>query len=170
MQYLLVLNQGKQYGQIPAIDEDGKIKCLILGRVNSVNHTLFLTTTSRKEIGRLFLERKKLITTYTIDVVDHSLVHVIKPNSIESLFYITRLNYWIHGNIKKGTYNFRSGTKKVASVKTTITKSGFSLICDIDRPEDVPFILLIAVLFTQYHVTPIELPNIMPNNPKWSTI
>ncbi len=36
--------------------------------------------------------------------------------------------------------------------------SGVVLVCEIKRPEDIPFILLISILFTQWHVTPLKLP------------
>ena len=78
-------------------------------------------------------------------------------------FYITRLNYWVNGSIKQGSYSFRAGFKKVASVDTVVADKGVTLTCQISREEDTPFILLIAVLFTQWHVTPLKLPDLFPN-------
>ena len=78
-------------------------------------------------------------------------------------FYITRLNYWVNGSIKQGSYSFRNGFKKVASVDTVVADKGVTLTCQISREEDTPFILLIAVLFTQWHVTPLKLPDLFPN-------
>lgn len=170
MQFTLHLNQEKAYGQIPVTNIQGKIQYIIRGNVDNPNHTLYLYDINNNEIGRLFLDGMGIITTFTIDVIDHSLVKVKKVNShFTNLFYVTRLNYVVTGSIKKGTYTFRSGVKSVASVKTIVGKSGVDLICVIDRPEDIPFILLISVLFTQWHVTPLRLPTFPSLGRKFST-
>ena len=44
-----------------------------------------------------------------------------------------------------------------------VADKGVTLTCQISREEDTPFILLIAVLFTQWHVTPLNLPDLFPN-------
>ena len=105
---------------------------------------------------------------FTIDVVNHSLVGVKKLNTPSTnIFYLTQLNYVVTGSIKHGTYTFRSGIKKVANVKTMMGDKGVVLTCEINKPEDVPFILLTSILFTQWHVTPLKLPTFPPINQKF---
>lgn len=163
MQFLLELNQEKSYGQIPVTGPNGKIDFIIKGNLDNPNHTLYLSHTDGEEIGRLFPDQSGFISSFIIDVVNHSLVRVKKFNTPRTnLFYVTRLNYLVTGSIKKGTYTFRAGVKNVADVKTIIGNSGVVLVCDIKRPEDIPFILLISVLFTQWHVTPLKLPTFPP--------
>lgn len=163
MQFLLALNQEKAYGQIPITGPNGKVRYVIRGNLENPNHTLYLYDVDDNEIGRLYRDCLHFIASFTIDVINHSLVRVKKLNSpVTNLFYVTRLNYWITGSIKKGTYKFRAGFKTVASVKTIIGNAGVVLICRIARPEDIPFILLICVLFTQWHVMPLRLPTFPP--------
>lgn len=163
MQYLLHLNQEKAYGQIPVTGPNGKVQYTVRGNLDNPNHTVYLYNIQNQEIGRLFFDGAGLIESFSIDVVNHSLVSVKKVNSqLTNLFFVTRLNYLVTGSIKKGTYTFRSGLKNVASVKTIIGHSGVDLVCEILRPEDIPFILLISVLFTQWHVTPLRLPTFPP--------
>lgn len=170
MQFLLHLNQEKAYGQIPVTGPNGKIQYILRGNVDNPNHTLYLYDNSNQEIGRLFSDGGRLVASYTIDVISHSLVKVKKPNSpLANLFYVTGLNYLVIGNIKKGAYTFRSGFKNVASVKTIVGHSGVDLVCDILKPEDIPFILLISILLTQWHVTPLKLPIFPPIRPSLST-
>lgn len=164
MIYTLYLTQEGRTGQIPITDEEGKPFGSIRGRLDNPNHTLYLLDTSGNEIGRLFSDGTGLIASYTLDVIHHSLVHVKKVNSRQTnLFYITRLNYWVNGSVKQGSYSFRGGFKKVASVDTVVADKGISLTCQISREEDTPFILLIAILFTQWHVTPLDLPDLFAN-------
>lgn len=170
MKYCLHLNQEKAYGQIPVTNEDGKIKYIIRGNLDNPNHTVYLYDIHNQEIGRLFADGAGIIVSFIVDVVDHSLVRVKKINTnFTNLFYVTRLNYVVVGNLKKGTYNFRSGVKKVASVQTLIDHNGVDLVCEILRPEDVPFILLITILFTQWHATPLRLPKFPPIINKFQT-
>ncbi|GAA3636918.1 hypothetical protein GCM10022297_14350 [Lactobacillus hamsteri] len=170
MQFLLELNQEKSYGQIPITGPNGKIQYFIRGNLDNPNHTLYLSDLNNNEIGRLFTDEAGLIASFTIDVINHSLVKVKKVNTpLTNLFYVTRLNYLVTGSIKKGTYTFRSGLKNVASVKTIMGNSGVVLVCNVTRPEDIPFILLISILFTQWHVTPLRLPTFPPMNTKFST-
>lgn len=171
MQFLLALNQEKSYGQIPVTGPNGKVQYIIQGNLDNPNHTLYLYNTNNQEIGRLFFDGSEfLLASFTVDVINHSLVTVKKINSpLTNLFYVTRLNYLVTGSIKKGTYKFRSGLKNVASVKTIVGDSGVVLVCDIQRPEDIPFILLISVLFTQWHITPLRLPTFPPLGRKFST-
>lgn len=163
MRFFLELNQEKAYGQIPIIGPDGKVDYIIKGNLDNPNHTLYLSHAGGEEIGRLFPDGSGLISSFIIDVVNHSLVRVKKFNSPRTnLFFVTRLNYLVTGSIKKGTYTFRAGFKNVANVKTIMGNSGVVLVCDVQRPEDVPFILLISVLFTQWHMTPLKLPTFPP--------
>lgn len=163
MRFFLELNQEKSYGQIPVIGPSGKVEYIIKGNLDNPNHTLYLSHADGKEIGRLFTDGGSLILSFIVDVVNHSLVRVKKFNSPRTnLFYVTRLNYLVTGSIKNGTYTFRSGVKNVANVKTIMGTSGVVLVCDIKRPEDIPFILLISVLFTQWHVMPLKLPTFPP--------
>lgn len=170
MKYTLTMTQSKAYGQIPVSGPNGKIQFIIKGNLDNPSHTLYLSDINHQEIGRLFAERKSWITSYTIDVIQHSLVHVKRlNNSYTNIFYISRLNYWVKGSIKNGNYNFLSGLKTVAQVKTIVETDGVELVCEIKRPEDIPFILLIAVLFTQWHLTPLKLPNFSPFTNNLST-
>lgn len=165
MRFFLHFNQEKTYGQIPITDDQGQITYIIRGNLDNPNHTLYLSNTNNQEIGRLFSDSAGLIASYTVDVINHSLVQVKRVNSpLTNLFYITRLNYLVTGSIKKGTYNFRALLKQVASVETLMTSKGVTLVCDIDRPEDIPFILLISVLFTQWNIPPLKLPTFPPIN------
>lgn len=163
MLFWLELNQEQDYGQIPVIDAKGKVEFIIQGNLDNPNHTLYLEDTNRKEVGRLFADGVGLIASFTIDVVNHSLVGVKKLNTPNTnLFYLTQLKYIVTGSIKKGTYTFRSGFKNIADVKTIVDGHGVVLVCNIQKPEDVPFILLTSVLFTQWHVTPLKLPTFPP--------
>ncbi len=168
MKFLLELNQEKEYGQIPVIGPEGKVQYTIRGNLDNPNHTLYLNTIEEEEIGRLYSDGVGVIASFTVDVVNHSLVKVKKVNSLlTNLFYVTRLNYLVTGSIKKGTYTFRSGIKNVANVKTIMGNSGVVLVCEIKRPKDIPFILLISILFTQWHVTPLKLPTFPPIGRKY---
>ncbi|WP_317638234.1 hypothetical protein [Lactobacillus xylocopicola] len=163
MRYFLELTQKREYGQIPVANDKGKIRYIIQGNLDNPNHTLYLKTNTGKEIGRLYTDGNGLIASFTIDVVNHSLVKVKRLNNrAANLFYLTRLNYLVTGSIRNGSYKFITGLKKVATVKTEMKKSGVVLTCDIARPEDVPFILLCATLFTQWHTTPLRLPTFPP--------
>lgn len=163
MLFWLELNQEKDYGQIPVIDPNGKIKFIIQGNLDNPNHTLYLDDISNNEVGRLFTDGAGLISSFTIDVVNHSLVGVKKINTPNTnIFYLTQLKYIVTGSIKRGTYTFRSGFKSIANVKTVVAKHGIVLECNITKPEDTPFILLTSVLFTQWHVTPLKLPVFPP--------
>ncbi|MBU3829200.1 MAG: hypothetical protein H9806_08835 [Candidatus Lactobacillus pullistercoris] len=169
MRFLLHLNQEKAYGQIPVTNNAGKIQYVIRGNLDNPNHTVYLYNVQNQEIGRLFADGSGFISSYSIDVIDHSLIKVKKINStLTNLFFVTRLNYLVTGSIKKGTYKFRFGLKNVASVKTIVGHSGVDLICDISLPEDVPFILLISILFTQWHMKPLKLPIFPPIIQKFS--
>lgn len=171
MKFLLKLNQEKAYGQIPVTDEASNLRYIIKGNLDNPNHTLYLCDPNNQEIGRLYTDGTGLIASFTIDVINHSLVSVKRLNVLTNanLFYITRLNYVVTGSIKNGTYTFRNGIKKVAGVQTFMNASGVLLQCDIDLPEDTPFILLITVLFTQWHIKPLKLPSITGLNRKLST-
>lgn len=170
MRFYLELNQEKAYGQMPVLGIDGHMQYLIKGNLENPNHTLYLSDFNNQEVGRLYRESINFIASFTIDVINHSLVRVKKVNSpLTNIFYVTRLNYFITGSIKKGSYNFRAGFKTVASVRTIMGDSGVVLLCTIKRPEDVPFILLIAVLFTQWHVKPLRLPSLSPLPRRFST-
>ena len=46
----------------------------------------------------------------------------------------------------------------MANVYSLVTDTGLTWTCDISRPEDVPFIILISLLFTQWHTKPLLLP------------
>ncbi len=163
MQFLLELNQEKAYGQIPVTGPNGQIQYIIQGNLDNPNHTLYLHDVDNNEVGRLYADGANFIASFIIDVVNHSLVKVKKVNSpVTNIFFVTRLNYLVTGSIKNGTYKFRAGLKTVASVKTIIGDSGVVLVCQIKRPEDVPFILLISVLFTQWHSKPLRLPTFPP--------
>ena len=103
MRYLLELNQKQEYGQIPVANEQGKIQYIIQGNLDNPNHTLYLKNTHGTEIGRLYTDGNGIISSYTIDVVNHSLVKVKRLNSkVTNLFYDTRLNYLVSVSIKKG--------------------------------------------------------------------
>lgn len=163
MRFWLELNQEKDYGQIPVLNQNGKAEFFIQGNLDNPNHTLYLNNFRKQEVGRLFSDGAGLIASFTIDVVNHSLVSVKKLNTpTANIFYLTQLKYIVTGSIKRGTYTFRSGIKSVASVQTIMGDRGGVLICDITKPEDVPFILLTSVLFTQWHVTPLKLPSFPP--------
>lgn len=163
MRYLLELTQKQEYGQIPVVNEKGKVQFIIQGNLDNPNHTLYLKDPCGIEIGRLYSDGNGFVSSYTIDVVNHSLVKVKRLNTkVSNLFYITRLNYLVTGSIKQGSYKFLSGVKRVATVNTDVKKMGVVLTCDIVRPEDVPFILLCATLFTQWHTTPLQLPTFPP--------
>jgi uncharacterized protein YxjI len=163
MKYILTLTQTKAYGQIPVTGPNGKIQYIIKGNVDGPSHTLYLSDLNHQEVGRLYEESNALLKSYTVDVVGHSLVHVKRLNTdLLNLFYIERLNYLVTGSIKNGSYRFRTGFKCVATVETIIAKDGVELVCQISRPEDVPFILLISILFTQWHLHPLKLPKLSP--------
>ncbi|MEB3364305.1 hypothetical protein SDC49_13705 [Lactobacillus sp. R2/2] len=168
MRYLLELTQKQEYGQIPVANEEDQIEYIIQGNLDNPNHTLYLKRFTGKEIGRLYTDGNGIISSYTIDVVNHSLVKVKRLNNkVANLFYVTRLNYIVTGSIKKEAINF-FWCQKVATVRTVVRSEGVVLICDIDRPEDVPFILLCATLFTQWHTTPLRLPTFPPVGRKYN--
>lgn len=168
MLFWLELNQEKAYGQIPVVGENGKVQYFIQGNLDNPNHTLYLENIAKDEIGRLFTDGCGIIASFTIDVVNHSLVGVKKLNTPNTnIFYLTQLKYIVTGSIKRGTYTFRSGFKDVADVETIVGDHGVVLVCDISKPEDVPFILLTSVLFTQWHVTPLKLPTFPPIGKKF---
>lgn len=159
MHYSLSLTQNQDLGQSIVKDENNQPCYILHGNLGSVSNTIVLCDINEHEVGRLYLDSAHFIATYSIDVVNHSLVKVKKINSsLANIFYITRLNYWISGSIKNGHYSFYSGIKKVASVQTLVSGSEYILTYNISRPEDVPFILLISILFTQLHIPPLKLP------------
>ncbi len=170
MKFRLVLTQEHAYGQIPVINANDNIQFFIQGNLDNPNHTLYLYELNHHELGRLFRDGSGLIVSFTIDVINHSLVHIKKPNSpLTDVFYLSGLNYFVYGNVKQGHYTFRSAFKRVATVSTHIEPAGVTLHCEIAKPEDVPFILLTTILLTQWHVTPLKLPTFPPIGRTWST-
>ncbi|MBD5431438.1 hypothetical protein [Lactobacillus agrestimuris] len=170
MEFLLELHQKKSYGQIPITGPNGKIQYFIRGNLDNPNHTLYLVDLNNDEMGRLFTDYSKFIASFTVDIINEPIAKVKKINNpLANLFFVTHLNYLITGSIKKGTYTFRAGAKNVASVKTIMGDNGVVLVCNISKFEDIPYILLITVLLTQWHVTPLKLPIFPPINPKLST-
>lgn len=160
MHYSLSLIQNQDLGQSVIKDEKNQPCFIMRGKLGNVSNTIILFDINNHEIGRLYLDSARLIASYSIDVVNHSLVKVKTINSsLANIFYITRLNYWISGSIKNGHYSFYSGVKKVASVQTIISGDDYTLLYNISHPEDVPFILLISILFTQLHIPPLKLPH-----------
>ncbi|MBP2057695.1 uncharacterized protein YxjI [Lactobacillus colini] len=161
MRYSLSLSQNQDLGQSVIRDEHNQPCFILQGKLGNIANTIILSDINHQEIGRLYLDSANFITTYCVDVINHSIVKVKKINSpLANVFFITRLNYWIQGSIKKGHYGFFSGIKKVASVQTLVTDGDFKLTYDIAHPEDVPFILLISILFTQLHTPPLKLPQL----------
>lgn len=159
MRYSLSLSQNQDIGQSIVKDEHNQPCFILRGTLGSLANTIILDDIHNQEVGRLYLDSAHFIATYCIDVINHSMVKVKKINSsLANVFFITRLNYWISGSIKNGHYSFFSGIKKVASVQTLVTDGDFKLIYNIQHPEDVPFILLISILFTQLHTPPLKLP------------
>ena len=159
MRYTVQITHGQTCGQIPVKNDQGEIVYILKGNLNEFNQPIILTDINHNEIGRLYLDSNHLLASYSVYVVNHSLIKLKKLNSrFTNLFYITRLNYWIKGSLKQGRYGFYSGIKKVASVASLVTDMGLTLSCDISRPEDAPFIILISLLFTQWHTKPLFLP------------
>ena len=128
MRYTVQLTHGQTCGQIPVKNDQGEIVYILKGNLNEFNQPIILTDINHNEIGRLYLDSNHLLASYSVDVVNHSLVKVKKLNSrFTNLFYITRLNYWIKGSLKQGRYGFYSGIKKVASVSSLVTDVGLTL-------------------------------------------
>lgn len=166
MKYSILLNKSTILGQIPVLFQE-EIEFFICGNLDNFNHTIILTNKFHQEIGRLYLDSSHLINTYTIDVINSPVVKIKKINSnLTNLFYITKLNYWVKGSIKRGNYSFYKGTKKMATVETLISSDGDTLSCEIHDTSTVPFILLSSMLFTQWHITPLKLPrfSLLPSN------
>lgn len=158
MKYSILLNKSTVLGQIPVLYKE-EIEFFICGNLDNFNHTIILTDKFHHEIGRLYLDSSHFLSSYSIDVINHPLVKINKLNSsFTNLFYITKLKYWVKGSIKKGNYSFYKGTTELANVRTLITNDGNTLSCNIQNTATVPFILLSAMLFTQWHVTPLRLP------------
>lgn len=113
MRYTIQLTQGQTCGQIPVRNKHGKIVYILRGNLNEFNQPIILTDINNSEIGRLYLDSNRLLVSYSIDVINHSLVKVKKLNNrFTNLFFITRLNYWVKGSLKQGKYSFYSGIKK----------------------------------------------------------
>lgn len=55
MRFWLELDQEKDYGQIPVLNQDGKVEFFIQGNLDNPNHTLYLNNLHKQEVGRLFL-------------------------------------------------------------------------------------------------------------------
>ncbi len=55
-----------------------KLNFFIQGNLDNPNHTLYLNNFRKQEVGRLFSDGAGLIASFTIDVVNHSLVGVKK--------------------------------------------------------------------------------------------
>ena len=92
MRFWLELNQEKDYGQIPVLNQNGKAEFFIQGNLDNPNHTLYLNNFCKQEVGRLFSDGAGLIASFTIDVVNHSLVGVKKLNTpTANIFYLTQL-------------------------------------------------------------------------------
>lgn len=123
MKFLLELTQEKEYGQIPVVGPKGKLQYTIRGNLDNPNHTLYLYTKDNQEIGRLYPDGNGIFESFTIDVINHSLVKVKKLNSWgTNLFYITRLNYLVTGSIKKGPIPFGPGSKMLPTLKPSLIK------------------------------------------------
>ncbi len=164
MKLILLFNQQKNYGQIPVVDQTEKIQFFIQGKLHNSNHTLFLTDLNHKEIGRLYQDGRNLLTSYTIDIIDYELAQVKQVTNVELPIFLTKKNYLITGSTKKGSYQFRSTFKIMASCESMVIDSGLALVCDIKSYQDIPYILLITGLFSQWSATPLELPQFKFNN------
>lgn len=160
MKYSILLNKSTVLGQIPILFQD-EIEFFICGNLDNFNHTIVLTDKFYHEIGRLYLDSSHIINSYTIDVIDCPIAKIKKLNfNLTNLFYITKLNYWVKGSIKKGNYSFYKGIKDIANVQTIFTSNGNTLSCEIKDIDTLPFILLSSMLFTHWHVTPLHLPEL----------
>lgn len=91
MRYTVQLTHGQTCGQIPVKNDQGEIVYILKGNLNEFNQPIILTDINHNEIGRLYLDSNHLLASYSVDVVNHSLVKVKKFNSrFTNLFYITR--------------------------------------------------------------------------------
>ena len=50
MRFWLELNQEKDYGQIPVLNQNGKAEFFIQGNLDNPNHTLYLNNFRKQEI------------------------------------------------------------------------------------------------------------------------
>ena len=89
------------------LNQNGKAEFFIQGNLDNPNHTLYLNNFRKQEVGRLFSDGAGLIASFTIDVVNHSLVGVKKLNTpTANIFYLTQLKYIVTGSIKRGYLYF----------------------------------------------------------------
>ncbi|KRL63910.1 hypothetical protein [Lactobacillus psittaci] len=169
MKLILLIEEGKNYGQIPIVDENGKTYFFLQGKLHNINHTLFLKDYHNHELGRLYLDQRNLINKYVIDLVDGNLGQVHQLSHLEFPMLLRPNNYLITGSTKKGSYHFRSAFKEIAECQTMITKKGQAIVCDIININDIPYVLLITGLFSQWNTTMIKLPDLQLNKGQLTT-
>ena len=163
MDFTIVLKQMQLLGRRPVLNQDGELVFVLSGSLANPGQTIYLTDANRHEVGRLFpaSKSKSRKQTFTIDVVDQPLITVTKlPGQAVTLFYMSRLNYWVHGNSETSTFSFKKGLSTKAVISKTIEPSGPVAHCEIEDKEAVPAVLLASVLVASWNLIELKAPDL----------
>lgn len=162
MDYTILLKQQRLLGSKPILDQTGQVAFVLRGSIANPGHMIYLSDANRHEVGRLFpaSKSKSRKQTFTIDVVGQPLITVTKlPGQAVTLFYMSRLKYWVHGSAANSTFSFKKGLVTEAVIKKAIEPSGPVAHCQIRQEQAVPAVLLASALVASWNLKQLKLPN-----------
>jgi hypothetical protein len=167
MKYLMLLHQRHLLGQMAIYDQSHQLVFILAGSIHQPSHTLFLYDSNRQEVGRLFLSAKK-----QGKLIDHFIIKVMgdQPTTLKKAklnlgyaFYLSKLHYWVWDN-GCGCYTFKKMLAVQAQVDQHMLPEGMVAECTIKHPEDVPYVLLVAALLSEWNYNELKLPEFKRGN------
>jgi uncharacterized protein YxjI len=161
MKYLMLLHQRHLLGQMAIYDQADQLTFILAGSIHQPSHTLFLYDVNRHELGRLFLSAKKsgkLLDHFIIQIVGQSPTTLKKAKlNLGHAFYLDKQRYWVWDN-SCGCYTFKKLLKIEAQVNQQMTAKGLVAECQIKHSADVPYVLLVAALLSEWNYNELKLP------------
>lgn len=161
MKYLMLLHQRHLVGQMAIYDQNQQLSFILAGSIHQPSHTLFLYDRNRREVGRLFLSAKR-----SSKLVDYFIIKVGKQNSTSlkkaklnfgHAFYLNKLHYLVWDN-GSGCYTFKKLLVVEAQVEQRMLAEGLVAECKIKHSADVPYVLLVAALLSEWNYNELKLP------------
>lgn len=161
MKFLMLLHQRHLVGQMAIYDQSQQLTFILAGSIHQPSHTMFLYDRNRHELGRLFLSAKDsnpIINNFIIKVEGQEAVSLRKAKlNFGHLFYLSRLHYLVWDN-RCGCYSFKKGLAVKARVVQYMLPKGLVAECTIKKKGDVPYVLLVAALLSEWNYNALKLP------------
>lgn len=161
MKYLMLLHQRHLVGQMAIYDQANQLAFILAGSIHQPSHTLYLYDNSRREVGRLFLSAQKtgkLLDRFIIKISGQQPTTLKKAKlNLGHAFYLDKQHYWVWDNTC-GCYTFKKLLAVEARVEQQMGAKGLVAECQIKHPEDVPYVLLVAALLSEWNYKELKLP------------